>query len=131
MYYLEQLTGGQPKELVRSCQHLPLDRAYDAAKDLLIKHFGDELKITAAYVNKLPEWPTVKAVDKKGLQAYALCLAECCNAMQELRYLDELNMPANMKMITQKLPYKLGECWREKACNILKPKVAGLVLRTL
>lgn len=46
LYYLEQYTGGQPKELVRSCQHLP------AAKDLLIKHFEDELKITAAFVNK-------------------------------------------------------------------------------
>ncbi len=38
LYYLEQFTGGQPKELVRSCQNLPPDRAYDAAKDLLIKH---------------------------------------------------------------------------------------------
>lgn len=120
LYYLEQFTGGQPRELVRSCQHLPSDRAYDTAKDLLTKHFGNEIKITAAYVNKLTEWPTVKAEDKKGLQAYALCLAECCNAMQELRYLDELNMPANMKMIIQKLPYKLREKWRAKACDIFE-----------
>lgn len=112
--------GGQPRELVRSCQHLPSDRAYDVAKDLLTKHFGNELKITAAYVNKLTEWPTVKAEDKKGLQAYALCLAECCNAMQELRYLDELNIPANMKIIIQKLPYKLREKWRVKACDIFE-----------
>lgn len=120
LYYLEQFTGGQPRELVRSWQHLPSDRAFDAAKDLLTKHFGNKLRITAAYVNKLTEWPTVKAEDKTGLQAYALCLAECCNAMQELRYLDVLNMPANIKIIIQKLPYKLREKWRAKACDIFE-----------
>lgn len=120
LYYLEQFTGGQPRELVRSCQHFPPGRVYDTAKDLLAKHFGDELKITAAYLNKTIEWPTVKAEDKNGLQAYELCLAECCNAMEELRYLDELNMPANMKIIIQKIPYKLRERWRAKECSIFQ-----------
>lgn len=69
-------------------------------------------------MSKLTEWPAVKSEDKKGLQACALCLAECCNAMQELRYLDELNMPTNMKLVIQKLLYKLRACWRTKACDI-------------
>lgn len=48
LYYLEQFTEAQPKELVCSCQHLSPDRAYDEAKALLIQHFGDEIKITTA-----------------------------------------------------------------------------------
>ncbi len=112
LYYLEQFTRGQPKDLVRSCQHMSPDKGYIVAKDLLKTHFGHELKITAAYVDRIIGWPALKAEDVKGLQAYALYLRECCNAMEELHYLDELNMPANMKSIIQRLPYKLREKWR-------------------
>lgn len=47
------------------------------------------------------------------------CTRECSNAIEELQYLEELNMPANMKTVIQKLPYKLREKWRVKACEIL------------
>jgi len=42
--------------------------------------------------------------------------------MKELHYLDELNMPANMKTVMQKLPYKLKEKWRATACDISETK---------
>ena len=70
-------------------------------------------------------WPAVKAEDDKGLQAYSLFLCECCNAMEDLRYLGELNMPANMKTIIQKLPYQLRAKWR----HMKFMKVADLALR--
>ena len=41
MYYLEQYTLGDVKELVRSCHHLPPDEGYDEARRLLKKKFGD------------------------------------------------------------------------------------------
>jgi len=47
LYYLEQFTRGQPRDLVRSCQHMAPERGYSVAKDLLQTHFGDELKVTA------------------------------------------------------------------------------------
>lgn len=70
-------------------------------------------------MEKVTGWPSVKSEDTKGLQAYALYLRECSNAMEELQYLEELNMPSNMKIVIQKLPYKLGKKWRVKACEIL------------
>lgn len=72
---------------MRSCQHLTAETGYTVAKDLLEKHFGNESKITAAYVEKIIGWPSVKAEDVKGLQAYTLFLRECCKAMVELQYL--------------------------------------------
>lgn len=118
LYYLEQFTRGHPKDLVCSCQHMLPERGYAEAKDLLHKHFGQEVKIAAAYVSKIIGWPSIKAEDGKALQAYALFLRECCNAMEDLQYLDELNMPANMKTVIQNLPYKLREKWRTLACDI-------------
>ena len=41
LYYLEQYTSGQPKDLVRSCLHMEARRGYAEAKKLLKEHFGN------------------------------------------------------------------------------------------
>ncbi|KAI2646661.1 NEDD4 family-interacting protein 2 [Labeo rohita] len=120
LYYLEQYTRGQPRGMVRSCLHMTAEKGYAVAKQLLKEHFGNEFNITAAYMEKVTSWPSIKSEDVKALKAYGLFLHECCNAMEELRYLEELNMPANMKILIQKFPYKLREKWRTKANEILE-----------
>lgn len=52
LYFLEQYTRGQPKDLVHSCQHIPPDQGYHRAKGLLAQHFGDEHTIASAYKEK-------------------------------------------------------------------------------
>lgn len=66
-------------------------------------------------MEKVNSWPNIKSEDVKAPKAYGLFLRECCNAMEELRYLEELSMSANMKILIQKFPYKLREKWRAKA----------------
>lgn len=90
------------------------------AKDLLQEHFGNKHNITAAYMEKVLGWPVVKPEDIKSLQAYALILRECCNAMEDVQYIRELDMPANIKTVILKLPYKLRGKWRISACEILE-----------
>ena len=109
LYYLEQFTRGQPRDIVRSCLHMTADKGFAVAKRLLKEHFGNEFKITAAYMEKVTGWTSIKAEDAKSLKAYGLFLRECSNAMEDLQYLEELNMPANMKILSQKLPYKLRD----------------------
>lgn len=120
LYYLEQFTQGQPRELVRSCQHMPPDRGYVVAKALLQDHFGNPYKTATAYINKALLWQTIRTDDTKALQSYALFLRGCCNIMEELEYVQELDMPVNMRAILAKLPYKLRECWRNKAHDIME-----------
>lgn len=85
LYYLQQYTRGHPRELIGSCFHIAPDRGYMRAKDSLEEHFGKGSMITASYTEKLIGWPIVKAEDVKGLQAYALFLCQCCNAMEDLK----------------------------------------------
>lgn len=120
LYYLEQFTRGQPRDIVRSCLHMTADEGFAVAKKLLKEHFGNEFKITEAYMEKVMGWPSVKAEDPKALKAYGLFLRECSNAMKDLQYLEELNMPANIKILSQRLPYKLRDKWRTRACEILE-----------
>ena len=60
LYYLEQYTAGDVKELVRSCQHLSPDRGYEEARRLIEKRFGDEYRIASAYESKALNWPPIK-----------------------------------------------------------------------
>ncbi len=82
LYFLEQYTKGQPRELVRSCHHMVAQRGYLQAKAFLKEHFGNEFKIAAAYVEKVVGWPSVKSEDVNSLQSYALFLRGCCNVME-------------------------------------------------
>ncbi|XP_056125219.1 uncharacterized protein LOC130103060 [Rhinichthys klamathensis goyatoka] len=116
LYYLEQYTRGQPRDLIRSCQHLPPSHGYSKAKSLLQEHFGDPFKVASAYMDKVLSWPMLKAEDVKALRAYSLLLRECCNSMGVSA--SDLNVPTNMQIIVKKLPYKLRDYWRSVACDI-------------
>lgn len=55
MYYLERYTRGCPRDLVQSCLHMSAERGFETAKALLQEHFGNETKISAAYIGlKVP-----------------------------------------------------------------------------
>jgi len=107
LYYLEQFASGQPKELVQSCLHMDTRRGYAEVKKLLKCHFGDEVKITSAYMEKALSWSSIKTDDGKALNAYALYLRGCCNAAEDLPNMLDLDLPSNLKRIISKLPYKL------------------------
>ena len=62
-------------------------------------------------------WPVIKAEDVQALQEFALFLRGCCNAMTEIQYMEELNIPSQMRHVIMKLPYKLRERWRSTACD--------------
>ncbi len=111
LYYLEQYTSGQPKELVRSCLHMDADRGFAEAKRLLEHHFGDEFKITNAYMEKALNWNNIPVDNGEALHSYALFLRGCCNIMRTLRNMDELNLPSNMRLLISKVPYKIKEKW--------------------
>lgn len=74
------------------------------AKQLLKRHFADEMKITNAYLDKALNRTVIIASDAKSLHAYALYLRECCNAMQDLDYTDELDVTFTIKRREFKLP---------------------------
>ena len=123
LYYLEQFTSGQPQELVRSCLHMDPYSGYMEAKRLLKVHFGDEFKLTSAYIDKALNWMNIPADNGEALQKYALFLRSCFNLMHTLRYMDELNLPSNLRLLVAKVPYKLRERWRTHAFDINEKNV--------
>ncbi|XP_057687730.1 uncharacterized protein LOC130913275 [Corythoichthys intestinalis] len=120
LHFLEQYTRGLPREIVQSCQHLPPDQGYQRAKNLLMEHFGNEYKISSAYMNKAFSWTPIKREDIKALQAFALFLRGCCNVTEQIQHMKDLDMPSNMRTIVLKLPYNMRERWRNAACDLME-----------
>lgn len=115
LFYLEQYTSGEPRDLVRSCEHMRPDKGLKEAKRLLQYHYGNELKIATAYLDKALKWPQIKTEDAKGLKTYALYLTGCRNTMTDIDFMEEMDNPSNMRTVLSKLPYKLRERWRNTA----------------
>lgn len=118
LLYLHQFTGGEPRDLIRSCEHMRPEEGYKEARRLLQQHYGDELRIATAFMNKALEWPQIKTEDRKALHAYALFLIGCRNTMNDVEFMEEMDNPSNMKAVISKLPFKLKERWRNQAYEI-------------
>lgn len=59
---------------------------YQTAKRLLKEHFGNNYSVAVAYINKALSWPTIKPDDGEALNAFALFLASCNNAVSEMQF---------------------------------------------
>ena len=118
LQFLIQYTKGQAQRLVKSCEYMAPDRGYQKALQLMKENFGSEYKISCAYLEKALSWPQIKQQDAKSLQDYAMFLRSCCNAMEEMSYMEELDTISTMRSIAVKLPYQLREKWRNKAFEL-------------
>lgn len=95
-------------------------KGYIKAKQLLKGHYGNEIKISSAYLEKALSWTAIKSDDGEALHAYAMYLRGCCNAMQDLQHMEELDISSNLKSIASKLPYKLCERWQAVAYDVMQ-----------
>lgn len=119
LYYLEQHTGGDAREIVRSCLHMDASSGYRKAKDLLKRNFGNEYRIATSFVEQALKWTPdpIPAEDAKSLKKFSLYLQGCANTLKGMKY-NELDHPTNLKKLAQKLPYKLRSSWRTEHYRI-------------
>ncbi|XP_019750034.1 uncharacterized protein LOC109530618 [Hippocampus comes] len=118
LHFLEQFTQGRPKVLVRSCAYMNPDKGYVEAKRLLCKNFGNEYTIASAYIQKALQWPVIRSEDGDALTEFAVFLTSCCNTVDSVDYMNEMDSTTNMRIIISKLPFKIKEKWRGVACDI-------------
>lgn len=97
---------------------MPPDHGYQKAMHLLKDCYGNALKIATALMERVLKWPQVKSEDAQALSDFSLFFVSCRNALKDVDYMDELDNPANMRVIISKLPYKIKEKWRALAFEI-------------
>lgn len=112
LYYLEQFTAGQARELVKSCHHMAPVRGYQEARALLKRNYGNEHKIATAYMNKVLKWPELKPEDNVNLHKFSILLVCCKNVMDGNEFMTKFDNPENIHQIVQKLPFSMRCRWR-------------------
>lgn len=97
----------------------------EKAKELLQEHFRDEHNVPAAYMEKIFNWPVLKAEDAQRTQEFALFLRVCCNTMEDIEYIEEMYIPVFNLGKIMKWPYMLRERWCSAACEIRVQRQQG------
>ena len=120
LYYLEQYTAGEVKELISSCHRSPPDKGYRVAHRLIKKRFGDEYRIASAYESKAVNWPSIKPGDGTALSRFSIYLVSCRNAMSGSQYSSKFDQPDNIHKLVLKLPYSMRERWCRLVDNIME-----------
>ena len=122
LYYLEQFTTGQARELVKSCHHMTAERSYQEARALLKRNYGNEYRIAAAYMEKVLKWPDIKPEDNQNLHRFSILLVCCKNVMDGNEFMTKFDNPENINKIVQKLPFGLRSSWRRYVDEITEVK---------
>jgi hypothetical protein len=76
LYFLDQYLEGEAKELIGGCLHYQdATQGYKEARRLLAEEYGTPYRISAAYYEKLMEWPTIKKDDAASLKKLSLLIS--------------------------------------------------------
>ena len=109
LYYLEQFTPGDVKEIVRSCHHLPSEEGYNEAPWLLKKKFGEEYRIASAYEERALSWSSITHEDGLALKHFSIFLTRVRNALASSKYISKFHHPGNIQKLVLNFPYGLRE----------------------
>lgn len=120
LYYLEKYILGEPREPVRSCLHMDPDLGCREARRLLIHEYENEFQIANALIQKIQDWPQIKANDPPGLKKFSVFLRSCENYLQTVSALNQLNSPFQIQEIIMKLPFQIRERWTNQAYHLIQ-----------
>jgi hypothetical protein len=127
LYYLEQLTTGEPNRLVKGLLNRGPTEGYQEAKALLARKFGNKYVIADAFKKKAEKWQDVRRDDDKAWTSFSIFLVEYKNTMSDLDCLNEVDHSATIKMLLNKVPYAIRNQWRVLVDNLeqRETKIAG------
>ena len=114
LYFLGQYTVGKAKEVIKGCLQRKTSDAYNEAKHLLQRQFGDPFKIASAHVTRLSSWPQIKPNEGSALRNFAIALEQAGSAMKGMSHMQDLNTAHVLRKLWEKLPRYLRSKWTER-----------------
>jgi len=106
LHFLGKYVTGDAKEVVDGFLLLESEDAYQRAKEMLAKRFGDSYAVAAVYRQKIESWSKIPANDGYGLRRFSDFLVQCQKVMDKIGSLKVLNDDQE----NRKLVYKLPNC---------------------
>ena len=116
-HFLGRYVKGEAKEVVDSFLLLDSEDAYDKAKEMLKKRFGDPFAVAATCRKKLESWPKIHPSDSTALRKYSDFLVQCQKLMEKIGSLRVLNDDHENRKLVAKLPKWASNRWSRLAFN--------------
>ncbi|XP_052071218.1 uncharacterized protein LOC127709652 [Mytilus californianus] len=104
IHYLRKYVGDSVREVIENFLVLSTEDAYDDAKELLEKRYGDPFIISNAFRDRLDNWPKVLSRDNIALRKFSDFLKQCLSAMKTMGTLNALNDNRENRKLLSKLP---------------------------
>ena len=117
LHFLGNYVKGEAKEVVDSFLLLDSEDAYDKAKEMLKKRFGDPFAVAATCRKKLESWPKIHPNDSIALRKYSDFLVQCQKLMEKIGSLRVLNDDHENRKLVSKLPKWASNRWSRLAFN--------------
>ena len=118
--YLIQYCTGKAKEAIENCVTLPGAEGYKAARDILIRNFGQRHVIIRSLVDKVVKGPQLKSSDEEKLSQLALDMRICQLNSSEMRYEADINSMDTLTKIVMRLPGHMQGKWAEESGKLLE-----------
>ncbi|XP_050390455.1 uncharacterized protein LOC126809746 [Patella vulgata] len=122
MHYLHRYISGPAKEAIESYCLLDTPTAFEDAKSLLEKRYGDPFIVANAFRDKLEAWPKVPNRDGPALRHFADFLKQCYTAMRTINCLNVLNDMRENRKLLNKLPDWLVMRWGRTVSDYRKKR---------
>ena len=120
--HLMALCKGKANAAIRSSALMEPTAGYAHARRMLQDRFGDDFKISQAWVSKLVNGPTVKANHVDSLQNFTDDVRECVEILECLHLVHEIDTRCHLVSLMNRLPSDLIYRWRRQARTTRKAK---------
>ena len=111
LFYLGKYIAGEAKDAIRGYISQNSAEAYEKAKALLWKRYGNPFLVADAYKKKIYEWPKILPNDSMGLRKFSDFLNQTLSAMQSTTFLNVLDDPTENRRMAKKLPSYIINRW--------------------
>ena len=122
IFYLRKYLAGSAKTAVSECLKLKSEEAFQKARDILKKRYGNNFTTAQIFKKKLDEWPKIASNDPKSLLKYSDFLSQCYTAMSELNGLQRWNEIDDIFNMALKLPDFYYKRWKSQVAHTRRTK---------
>ena len=98
------------------------EEGYKEAWRLLKARYGQNYKITTAYVSRVTNGPPIRHKDGQALQKFSVFLTSCKNTLKEIGCLNKVENPDSLQRVIERLPFQLRQRWHDVADDITSNK---------
>ena len=110
---LLKFTGGEAKELIKRCIHLPPETGYETAVRLLNNRYRNPHYLLALYRKEIKALPSVKPADASSFRKFYSFVLNC-ETFSKSTVWNALESPGTLCVLVSKLPGSIRDRWNRK-----------------